>query len=154
MRAPKISFYPLEHGDLEDALQFACRLTEKAVQLGHAVHLLVRTQEHARKLDELLWQFRADSFIPHQILPLTQNECQQNCAVTLGTQEHLPSNCEILVNLGSEVWTHYQEFEDVREIVAAEEKERQLGRQRYRHYQDAGCPLETKRLATGNKIRS
>ena len=150
MSTPKVSFYPLDQGDLDDALLYACRLTEKAVQLGHKVHLLVRSQEQAEKLDELLWQFRPDSFIPHQTLPLQDSDSQPDCQVTLGTQDQLPVTRDILVNLGTEVWDHYQQFDDIREIVAAEDSERNLGRQRYRHYQDEGCPLETKQLSTGS----
>jgi DNA polymerase-3 subunit chi len=146
---PKISFYPLDKGNLDDALLYACRLTEKAVQLGHKVHLLVRSQDQALKLDELLWQFRPDSFVPHQTLPLQDGACQPDCPVTLGTQDHLPETRDILVNLGAEVWDHFQQFEDIREIVAAEDSERNLGRQRYRYYQDKGCSLETKKLSTG-----
>jgi DNA polymerase-3 subunit chi len=151
---PTVSFYPLDKGGLDDALLYACRLTEKAVQLGHKVHLLVRSQEQAQKLDELLWQFRPDSFLPHQTLPLQDSAAQPDCPVTLGTREHLPLIRDILVNLDTEVWDHYGHFGDIREIVAAEASERNLGRQRYRHYQDKGCSLETKKLSTSSSIHT
>lgn len=68
--------------------------------------------------------------------------------VTLGAAGQLPSTSDILINLDDQVWDHHQQFADIREIVAADDIERNLGRQRYRYYQEQGYPLETKRLAT------
>jgi len=146
---PKVSFYPLERGNLDDALLFACRLTEKALHLGHNVHLLARSQSQIQQLDELLWQFRADSFVPHHCLTADDAELPADgCMVTLGAAGQLPSTSDILINLDDQVWDHHQQFADIREIVAADDIERNLGRQRYRYYQEQGYPLETKRLAT------
>ena len=150
MSTTRVSFYPLEKGNLEDALLFACRLTEKAVHLGHKVHLLVRSKAQVQQLDELLWQFRPDSFVPHQWLTDDDNESPLDCLVTLGTAEQLPPARDVLINLGDKVWDQHRQFQDIREIVAADDHERRLGRQRYRHYQEQGYPLETKRLSSGS----
>lgn len=147
MSKPKVSFYPLEQGGLDDALLFACRLTEKAMQLGHRVHLLVRSESQMQQLDELLWQFRADSFVPHQCLGSEDAESPPDCLVTLGTVGHLPETREVLINLDETVWDEHQQFPDIREIIAAADNERSLGRVRYRAYQALGYPLETKRLS-------
>lgn len=148
MSTPKVSFYPLEQGGLDDALLFACRLTEKAMQLGHKVHLLVRSESQMQQLDELLWQFRADSFVPHQCLGSKDAESPPDCLVTLGTVGQLPEAREVLINLDETVWEQHQQFPDIREIIAAGESERSLGRARYRVYQAQGYPLETKRLSS------
>ena len=147
MSTPKVSFYPLEKGSLDDALLVACRLTEKAVQLGFSVHLLVRSESQLKQLDELLWQYRVDSFLPHQCLTGAESEGQPDCPVTLSTAEQLPPVREVLINLGEQVWDHHQQFIDIREVVAADDDERKLGRQRYRHYQQQGYSLETKQLS-------
>ena len=154
MSTPSVSFYPLEQGSLDDALLFACRLTEKALQLGHRVHLLTRSDSQAQRLDELLWQFRADSFIPHHCLTGDAEESTADQRVTLGTAEQLPAERDILINLDDKIWTHHQQFNDIREIVAADDSERNLGRQRYRHYQEQGYALETKRFSSNTSNAS
>ncbi|MBT8146179.1 MAG: DNA polymerase III subunit chi [Gammaproteobacteria bacterium] len=147
MSTSKVSFYPLEQGGLDEALLFACRLTEKAMKLGHRVHLLVRSESQMQQLDELLWQFRADSFVPHQCAGSKDAESLPDCLVTLGTVGHLPEAKEVLINLDETVWEEHQQFPDIREIIAADKNERSLGRARYRVYQAQGYPLETKRLS-------
>lgn len=147
MSTPRVSFYALKKGSLQDALLFACRLTDKAQQLGHRVHILARDEEQLRQLDELLWQFRPESFIPHQCL--TGAEVPDDIRVTLGTGSVLPEHREVLICLAEKVWEHHGRFTDIREIVPADESERVLGRQRYRFYQEQGYPLETKQLPAG-----
>ena len=46
----------------------------------------------------------------------------------------------MLINLGSDVPTFFGRFDRVAEIVL--DPERDLGRERYRHYRDRGYPLQ------------
>jgi len=126
---------------------FACRLAEKACQLGHRVHLLTASDAETQRLDELLWSFRAESFLPHQSLPL-EAESDNTAAgkLTLGTLDQLPPHPEVLVNLSGSVWEQHRHFADIREIVSSDEPGRNLGRQRYRFYQEQGYTLETMQL--------
>jgi len=144
--SPKVCFYPLHSGGMEDALVIACRLTEKACGLGHRVHLLARSESQVKQLDQLLWQFRPESFIPHQCLVAGGDDPDPGIRVTLGTAEQVPAEPEVLINLHPDVWEEHPAFRDIREIVAADEEERSHGRQRYRFYQDRGYPLQTQQL--------
>ncbi len=65
---PRVDFYILP-GDAPAARdQLGCRLAEKACKMGHKVYLHTESEAHARRLDELLWTFRAGSFLPHALL--------------------------------------------------------------------------------------
>ena len=144
MATPKVCFYPLRQGNTQEFLVFACRLVDKASQLGHRVHLLVRDENQLNQLDELLWQFRADSFIPHQ--RLSEDQEAIDTLVTLGTETRLPKDRDVLINLAGTVWDQHQQFPDIREIIPASEEERVLGRQRYRFYQEQGYAVETRQI--------
>ena len=144
MATPKVCFYPLRQGNTQEFLVFACRLVDKASQLGHRVHLLVRDENQLNQLDELLWQFRADSFIPHQ--RLSEDQEAIDTLVTLGTETRLPKARDVLINLAGTVWDQHQQFPDIREIIPASEEERVLGRQRYRFYQEQGYAVETRQI--------
>ncbi|MCB1672301.1 MAG: DNA polymerase III subunit chi [Gammaproteobacteria bacterium] len=144
MTTPKVSFYPLGKGSSQDTLVFACRLVDKAVQLGHRVHLLARDAAQLKLLDELLWQFQAESFLPHQCL--TGESVEADIRVTLGVTDQLPGQRDILINLRDSVWEQHRQFPDIREIVPADAEQRKLGRQRYRYYQEQGYELETMKL--------
>ena len=58
----QINFYALSSTDQNSRQQFACRLADKAVRLGHRVFLQVDSPEQARQMDALLWQFKPASF--------------------------------------------------------------------------------------------
>ena len=64
----KIDFYILQSDTEEKRLKFACRLLEKAARQGNMI--LVNTQDEAmsKALDRALWHFKAESYVPHQVL--------------------------------------------------------------------------------------
>ncbi|MGR9012177.1 MAG: DNA polymerase III subunit chi [Gammaproteobacteria bacterium] len=63
----EVSFYILPTESLEDRYLFACKLIEKAYRSGSYCYVLTDSAEQSRLIDDLLWTFRAGSFIPHQI---------------------------------------------------------------------------------------
>jgi DNA polymerase-3 subunit chi len=140
--SPKVCFYPLDQSDREQVLLFACRLVEKARSLGHSVHLLSESDTEARQLDDLLWHFRPDSFLPHTLL--TADRREDDTGVTVGAPDQQPLVLDVLVNLHGSIWEHHGRFRDIRDLVPADDSGRQLGRDRYRHYQDLGYALDTR----------
>ena len=63
----EISFYVLPSESLQERYLFACKLIEKAYRSGHFCYVLTDSAEQSQIIDDLLWTFRAGSFIPHQI---------------------------------------------------------------------------------------
>ena len=64
---PEVSFYILPSESQEERYLFACKLIEKAYRSGHFCYVLTDDAEQSQILDDLLWTFRAGSFIPHQV---------------------------------------------------------------------------------------
>ena len=64
----RVSFYLLNSQDVQSRQQFACRLAEKAVRQGNKVMIATGNEAESRELDQLLWSFRPESFVPHVIL--------------------------------------------------------------------------------------
>src|SRR3569832_2056639 len=62
----RVDFYILPDASTDGRERLACRLADKAYRLGHEVYIHARDRQHAARLDELLWTFRAGSFVPHQ----------------------------------------------------------------------------------------
>lgn len=46
----------------------AARLADKAWQQGDRVCILCNSEQHAQELDDLLWSFSPDAFIPHCVI--------------------------------------------------------------------------------------
>jgi len=74
MGVPRIDFYVLPDQKDNGRALLACRLADKAYSLGHTVYVLAGSEAQAAALDDLLWTFRQDSFIPHERYPLVGEE--------------------------------------------------------------------------------
>jgi DNA polymerase III subunit chi len=133
---PKIDFYVLPDAAPEARDRLACRVAEKAYELGHRVHIHTESMEDALHLDTLLWTFRDRSFVPHEIEPQGSDECP----VTIG-RDWTPSRCEVLINLARRAPGFFDRFERVAEIICHTVEAQNSGRERYRFYREQGCEL-------------
>ncbi|HET8706271.1 MAG TPA: DNA polymerase III subunit chi, partial [Pseudomonadales bacterium] len=62
----KVTFYELTQSDEQDEGHlFLCRLIEKAWSLGHYILVLSPDEAVLQALDDKLWQFSQESFLPH-----------------------------------------------------------------------------------------
>jgi DNA polymerase-3 subunit chi len=57
----------LGDADKDAALRTACDITQKAWSEGLHVYVLSSSAEEASRMDNLLWTFRQDSFVPHEL---------------------------------------------------------------------------------------
>lgn len=141
----RIDFYILRSADIRNRQLLACRLTEKAYRLGHSVYLHTDSPTQSRVMDELLWTFRAGSFVPHAISGKEQGG-QQFPPVLLGNDSAPGCNHGVLINLSPDLPAAVDRFERVVELIDQDESVRQAGRRRYRFYQENDYPLTTHKL--------
>lgn len=138
----KVDFYILASGSRE---RTACKLSEKAYSLGHRVYVHTESAQQAQHIDELLWTFRDGSFVPHEQY---QVDGSNDCPIQIGCDESPDTECDVLINLASEVPLFFSRFLRVAELVGTEASAKTQGRDRFRFYRDRGYPLETHELAT------
>jgi DNA polymerase-3 subunit chi len=136
MTLPRVDFYILP-GDAPAARDLlCCRLAEKACKKGHTVYLHTDSEAHARRLDELLWTFRAGSFLPHA---LAHDDPNPSPPILVGSGGAAPPARDVLINLADTVPDFFSQFERVAEIVDASAAGKEAGRSRFRFYRDHGC---------------
>lgn len=136
----RIDFYVLKNQDSSAWEQFACRLTHKAYQLGHRICLLALDKNQAKRLDQLLWTFNANSFIPHA---LEGEQSSSNAPIVISSQSCNEKTRDILITLGEAQENLVTEFERVAEVVGGPEDGRKKARERYRFYREKGYDLQT-----------
>lgn len=131
----RIDFYLLT-SDAEDARWLlACRLLEKAYRQGHRVFVYCANITDAEHLDELLWTFKEDSFVPHHL----QGEGPEPPPpIQIGYTNEPRGFDDILLNLAETIPPFYTRFQRVIEIVAAEDSAKALSREHFRHYRKMG----------------
>jgi DNA polymerase-3 subunit chi len=132
----QVDFYILQGNENLRRYRTACRLVEKAYALGHRVHIHTDSAVVAKQLDDLLWTFRDRSFIPHEIAPQNPDPVM----VTIG-HSWIPNQCDVLINLASEVPEFFSRFQRVAEIIDQDQDRRHSGREHYRYYRDRGYSL-------------
>lgn len=143
---PQVDFYILPDITLEQRALFSCRLIEKIHKLGHGVYLHTQDQPQAEALDELLWQFQASSFIPHEI------GGEHTCPVQIGWRsvalEHSDTIAAstVLINLADVVPSFFNNFQRIAEIVVQLPAVLTSTRNAWRYYQQQGCVLERRDL--------
>jgi DNA polymerase-3 subunit chi len=136
----RVDFYVLDGERDQDRLALACRLTEKAFHLGHRTYLHASSALQAQQLDELLWTYRQNSFLPHE---QAQDDADAECPILIGFRSEPPRHGDLLVNLGDEIPPFAENFERVVELVGGGEPERAQARERYRRYRERGYELQS-----------
>lgn len=141
----EVSFYVLSSTGMQERYRFACKLIEKAYRSGCFCYVLTDSEQHSHTLDELLWTFRPNSFIPHQIY---QGEIPQfPNTVLIGSQPAPAAWQKIILNLAANPPGDLTHTERVLEILDNNEQLKQLGRQRYRYYKQLGINPVTHTIA-------
>lgn len=136
----RVDFYLLSSSEASARLLLTCRLLEKAYLRGHRVFVYCNNQQEAEAVDELLWTFKENSFIPHNL----QGEGPEPPPpIQIGYGDEPRNFNEILINLADQIPPFYPRFRRVIEIVAHDEAAKELSRQHYREYRSRQCELQT-----------
>jgi DNA polymerase-3 subunit chi len=117
----------------DDPLLLVCELVKKAYAAEQPTLILARTAEQADALDEKLWEFDDESFIPHQIAGDDDDAITAVVIVPPGVRT---ADRPLVVNLRDECAPGT--FERVLEVVAAEPAEREGSRARWTEYKKRG----------------
>lgn len=136
----RIDFYVLSETARDTRCGFACKLTEKAYRLGRKVYIHAETPVQAAEIDDMLWTFRAGSFLPHA--PYS-TEAAADHPILIGCNLEPTGHTDVLVNLTQEVPLFFSRFERVAELVGQDEAQRQNARERFRFYRERGYLLES-----------
>lgn len=141
---PKIDFYILSEGS---RLQLACLLIDKAYKNQHRVYIHTENQQDAHQLDELLWTFRDESFIPHNLYGEGPEPAPP---IQIGFNLTPEKHRDILINLSPTIPEFFQQFNRVLELVANDAHEQEIARDRFRQYRSQGFEIKTHKLNLDN----
>ena len=121
----------------EEPLLLVCELARKAHDANLWTLVLVRDDEQAQRLDELLWEFDADAYIPHQ---MSGDEEDELTPVLIATPDADTPMRALVINLRDEPVAG--DFERVLEVVPADDSARGPLRERWKQYQARGLELK------------
>ena len=146
---PRVDFYILADDQLSSLQQYACRLAEKHWQSGKRVLIQTDSADDSQSLNELLWNVREDSFIPHGIASLEPVDMQQ--PILISHQKITDTHFQRVINLSSRPSDITENDElMIEEILNQNEQRKQSGREHYKIYRELGYTLEHHTLETEN----
>ncbi len=143
MNKPRIDFYILSAAGAAARERLACQLADKAYNHGYSVYIFTSGAAQAATLDDLLWTFRQDSFVPHERYPLRG---AHTSPVLIGNASPLAVTANALINLTDTVPAGIEKFERIMEVVDADASVLSASRQRFKHYREQGCDPQVHKL--------
>ena len=139
----RVDFYVLPNHTANGRLELVCKLTEKAYGLGHKVYIHAASPGQAQQLDDLLWTFKQNSFVPHALYPPGSEE---TAPVLIGAEQEPDGPAEVLINLAAEAPPFYRRCARVVEVVDQDPQVLQGSRARFKAYREQGLEPRTHKL--------
>lgn len=123
-----------------DETQFTCRLIDMIYRRGHQVYVHAPDEATAKRIDEHLWTFKTDAFVPHglQSDDISSNEA---IPVKIGFNHEPVEHQDVLINLSGKIPDFFSRFDRVAEVVPVDQNSRQSARENYAHYKKIGYVL-------------
>lgn len=131
--SPVVRFYQLAATSMAEAV---ARLANKAYDRGLKSCLLVRDAAHAREMDDYLWLFPADSFLPHGVSS-GKNPAGQPLLIATAPDDR---NGATVILITAETVVSPEQFDMIIDFVVTANLN--ASRIRFSHYQKAGCQME------------
>jgi len=131
---PKADFYLIDKPRFrDDPLLLVCELARRAFDSGQPTLILTRSFDEAERLDEKLWEFDENAFIPHQI---AGDDDDAITPVLIVPPDAATVDRPLVINLRDDCAPGL--FERVLEVVPADETQRLGSRRRWTTYKAAG----------------
>ncbi|MDX2345550.1 MAG: DNA polymerase III subunit chi [Legionella sp.] len=135
----RIDFYVIADEHPDALRRVATRLLEKAYAKNLRTWVICANQTEAEALDDWLWTYKPDSFLPHSLASNIPEGLDP--PIQIGLDNIIPehNNFNLLLNLSENLPENLENFDRVLDVVAAHQKE--SGRKRYKAYQKQNAEL-------------
>jgi len=132
---PRADFYLIAKPRfLEQPLMLVCELARKAYDANQWTLILARDAVQAEELDELLWAFDDDAYIPHQVAG-TDEEDELTPVLIVAPEFDAPARA-LVINLRDGAFEG--QCDRVLEVVPADASAREPLRERWKQYKARG----------------
>lgn len=135
---PRADFYLIAKPRfLDDPLRLVCELAKRCYGTGKPTLILTASDDQAEVLDEALWAFEDDAYLPHQIAGVDEDD--EITPILLLPPQVEAAARPLVINLRDAAYRGV--CERVLEVVPADPAARAPLRQRWRDYQARGFEL-------------
>ena len=142
---PKIIFIELA---VENKLKYVCDITEKLYNSGRRIHIYAERPADAKRVDDFLWTWKQDTFIPHSLYS-SQKENNSD-PVIITSSEDGPVHADVLIEVDPFKAENFKEYNLIIDFAETYNPQKlQASRSRYKTARDSKqFDLEFTRLGT------
>ncbi|MBS7457793.1 DNA polymerase III subunit chi [Coralloluteibacterium stylophorae] len=134
---PRADFYLIAKPRFrDDPLRLVCELARRAHDTGSPTLILARDRAQAEALDDALWAFDAEAYIPHQIAGEEDPDEDEITPVVIAPPEIDVPDRPMVINLRDDAFAG--QCDRVLEVVPADPAAREPLRERWRQYKARG----------------
>ena len=132
---PRADFYLIDKPRFrEPPLLLVCELAKRGYAANLSILVLARDAAQAEAIDDLMWSFDPDEYLPHQIAGMDEGD--DDTPILIATPDmDIPAR-PMLINLRD--GAPNGSFDRVLEVVPADPAARAPLRERWKHYQSLG----------------
>ena len=140
-------FYVLKQDDSAHqaagaVFDLAAKIAADQYRLGHRVFIYADNTDTAHTIDDIIWSFEPDSFVPHNL----QGEGPKGGApVQIGMTPPV-GNRKILINLAEHLPDFIRRFQQVYDFVPVEPNAKQAARERFKKLRQLGAHIATQEI--------
>ena len=135
----QVDFYILQADQRQRKDRLACQIADKAWHQNYQVYVHTESQMAAEQLDVMMWVFKEESFLPHDVY---YSNPASIAPIQIGCMAHACQNMEVLINMSKVVPPFFKQFQRIAEVVDHNNIEREAGRERYRFYKEQNYTLK------------
>ncbi|QBG35562.1 DNA polymerase III subunit chi [Litorilituus sediminis] len=145
----QVMFYVLPENKAESTdtnmsseIQQACIQASYFYRQGHKVFIFCQDKDHAENVDEVLWAFDTDSFVPHN---LAGEGPKQGSPVEISYQAPT-SRRSVLINLSKDMPNFANRFNFIVDFVPTDSTLKQQARERFKTCRQWGFHVESQAI--------
>ena len=113
-----------------------CQLCQKAYDSKQLTLLLTQNSRQSEHLDQKLWTYSDDSFLPHD----SEEIDGFTTPILIHDNPDPGGDRQLLINLSATIPSYFAQFERIIELVT--EENRAQAREHYSFYKERGYPLK------------
>jgi len=145
-RTTQVMFYQLadDGSEMNSLFHHACLQAAYFYRQKQKVFIYSKDQKKAHDIDEMLWAFDANSFVPHNL----KGEGPSYGAPVEISWQAPTGRRPVLINLTDTVPDFASQFSQVIDFVPSDEILKQLARERFKAYRQLGFTVGNQVIAT------
>mgnify|MGYP003952308321 CR=1 FL=1 len=134
----QVDFYILSQPTFRNCFNFCAKLTSKVYREQGGCEISIDNQGITQELDQFLWEFKTEAFLPHHI-----DENHANNIIVASNSKNIDS---ILINCKPADQVHRQTWQRLLQIVPNNPDLLALARTQFRHYQQNNINVNTHKI--------